>query len=136
METATQTKNNVQIIQQAFDDFGKGNIGGILDICTNDVVWSSAENPDVPIAGTFKGREGVKNFFGEVSGNVDYSNFEPKEFFSDKDAVVVLGHHTGQVKKTGKTFDHDWCVVFKLRDGKVYKYNIFVDTRDQAESFK
>ena len=136
METATKTKNNVQIIQQAFDDFGTGNIQGILDVCTNDVVWSSAENPDVPIAGTFKGTEGVRNFFSEVAGNVDYSNFEPKEFFSDKDAVVVLGHHTGKVKKTGKTFDHDWCMVFKLRDGKVYKYNVFVDTRDQAESFK
>lgn len=53
METATLTKNNVQIIQQAFDDFGKGTIQGILDVCTNDVVWSSAENPNVPIAGIF-----------------------------------------------------------------------------------
>lgn len=134
--TQTQTKNNVQIIQNAFADFGAGNIQGILDVCTDDVVWSSPENPDVPIAGTFKGKEEVMNFFSHVAENVDYSNFEAKEFFSDKDAVVVLGHHTGKVKKTGKTFDHDWCMVFKLRDGKVYSYNIFVDTRDQAESFK
>ena len=136
METETLTKNNVQIIQQAFDDFGKGNIQGILDVCTNDVVWSGAENPNVPIAGTFKGKEGVGNFFSTLAENVNYSRFEPKEFFNDKDAVIVLGHHTGTVKKTGKTFDHDWCMIFRLRDGKMYNYYVFVDTRDQAESFK
>jgi len=136
METATLTKNNVQIIQHAFDDFGRGNIQGILDVCANDVVWSSAEHPNVPIAGTFKGKEGVGEFFNAIAGNIDYSRFEPREFFNDKDAVIVLGHHTGTVKKTGKTFDHDWCMIFKLRDGKVYSYLIFVNTRDQAESFK
>ena len=99
METATLTKNNVQIVQQAFDDFGKGNIQGILDVCTNDVVWASAENPNVPITGTFKGKEGVSKFFKAIAENVDYSRFEPNEFFNDKDAVIVLGHHTGTVKK-------------------------------------
>ncbi|MEP6596374.1 MAG: nuclear transport factor 2 family protein [Ginsengibacter sp.] len=136
METATLTKNNVQIIQQAFDDFGKGNIQGILDVCTNDVVWSSAENPNVPIAGTFKGKDGVSKFFSAIAENVVYLRFEPREFFNDKDAVIVLGHHTGTVKKTGKTYDHEWCMIFKLRDGKIYNYYVFVDTRDQAESFK
>ena len=136
METLTQTKNNVQVIQQAFADFGSGNIQGILDVCTNDIVWSTAENPGVPITGTFKGKDGVKNFFSTLAENVDYSSFEPKEFFSDKNAVIVLGHHSGKVKKTGKTFDHDWCMVFRLRDEKTYNYFAFVDTRDQAESFK
>jgi ketosteroid isomerase-like protein len=75
-------------------------------------------------------------FFSALAENVDYSSFEPKEFFSDKNAVIVPGHHTGKVKQTGKTFDHDWCMVFRLRDGKTYHYYVFVDTRDQAESFK
>ena len=136
METATQTKNNIQLIQQAYADFGSGNINGILDVCTDDVVWTGPENPNVPIAGTFNGKEGVMKFFTVLSENVHYTAFEPREFFSDKDAVIVLGHHTGSVKSTGKTYDHDWCMVFRLRQGKVYHYYAFVDTRDQAESFK
>lgn len=135
METAKQTKDNVQIIQQAYADFGSGNIQGILNACTDDVLWISQENKDVPFAGTFNGKEGVAKFFNGV-GEVDYSSFEPKEFFNDKDAVIVLGHHAGTVKKTGKTFDHDWCMIFKLRADKVYHYNLFLDTREQAESFK
>lgn len=44
MDTATLTKNDVQIIQQAFADFGAGSI---LNVCTNDVIWSGAEKPGV-----------------------------------------------------------------------------------------
>jgi ketosteroid isomerase-like protein len=136
METATATRTNVEVIQQAFADFGSGNIQGILDACTNDTVWTGAENPTVPIAGTFKGKDEVMQFFSRLSEEVDYTSFEPKEFFSDKDAVIVLGHHAAKVKKTGKNYDHDWCMIFRLRDKKVYHYTVFVDTRDQAESFK
>ena len=136
METVTQTKNNIGIIQQAFADFGTGNIQGIMDGCTVDVVWTGADNPDVPFAGTFKGKDGVKDFFTNVANEVEFTSFEPKEFFSDKDAVVVLGHNTGKVKKTGKTFDNDWCFVFRMRDEKVYHYYAYVDTLSQAEAFK
>jgi uncharacterized protein len=136
METLTKTKNNVQAVQQAFADFGSGNIQGILNACTDDVVWTGAENPDVPYAGTFNGKDGVMEFFSLLAENVDYSSFEPKEFFSNRDAVVVLGHHTGTVKKTGKTYDHDWCMVFRFRDEKLYHYFSFVDTLEQAVSFK
>ena len=136
METATQTKNNIAIVQQAYADFGKGNVQGILEVCTNDVVWASTDNPGVPFTGTFRGKEGVGKFFSAIAENIDYSNFEPREFFSDKEAVIVLGHHTGKVKRTGKTFDHDWCMIFKMTDGKVYNFYVFLDTRDQAESFR
>ena len=136
MENHSQSQTNVQIIQQAFADFASGNIEGILNICTDDVLWTGLDNPMVPIAGTFNGRKELINFFTNLTDHVDYSYFEPKEFLSDKDAVIVLGHQTAKVKSTGKSFDHDWCMIFRLRDSKIYHYYIFVDTRDQAESFK
>ena len=136
MEALTKTRNKIQLVQQAYADFGSGNTQGILDICTDDVVWTGYENPGVPFASTFKGKEGVSEFFQQLAENVDYSAFEPKEFFSDNNAVVVLGRHAGTVKKTGKSYDHDWCMVFRFRDEKLYHYFVFVDTREQAESFK
>ena len=135
METLTQTRTNVETIQQAFADFAAGNIQGILDVCTNDVVWTGAENPTVPMAGTFKGKEGVMDFFSKLAENVEFSSFEPKEFFSDKNAVIVLGTEATKVKKNGKAFQDNWCMIFRMRDGKMYHYEVFGDTRKQAESF-
>lgn len=136
METTIVAKSNLQIIQQAFDDFSKGNIPGILEACAEDVIWGSYKNPDVPYAGTFFGKEGVLEFFTNLAATIHYSNFEPQEFFAQDDTVFVLGHHTGTVKNTGKSFDHDWCLNFKMNNGKVQHYFAFIDSREQALAFK
>src|SRR5437763_12749482 len=108
METSTSiaVQPNVQIIQEAFGNFLKGNISAIADVCTDDVVWGSFKNPDVPMAGMFYGKEGVFEFFKRVADNVDFTNFEPREFFNDGDDVFVLGHNAGVVKSTGLTFEN------------------------------
>lgn len=130
------TKTNVQVIQKAFQDFLQGNIQGILDSCDDKIEWASYKNPDVPVSGTFYGKEGVQDFFTALAKYIDYKGFEPREYISQGDTVMVLGHHTGLVKQTGKTFDHDWCMHFKLKNGKVAYYFVFVDTLEQAKAFK
>jgi len=135
METLTATKNNVQLIQQAFDDFLKGNIPALLETCHEDVEWGSYENPDVPFSTSYYGKKGVGEFFATLAEKVNYLRFEPQQFISEGDEVIVLGHHTGTVKATGKSFDHDWCFSFKLQDGKLKRFFSYVDTRDQSRAF-
>ena len=129
-------ESNVQVVQKAFEEFMKGNTSAVVDICTDDVSWGSYENPGVPLAGIFKGKEGVRRFFSMLGELIDYTDFTPREFFGQGDAVVVLGHQAGKVKKTGKTFDHDWAMVFRLRGPKIYSFFEFNDTRLQAEAFQ
>lgn len=133
---ATLTKNNVQLIQEAFENFSKGNIPGIMESCADDIIWGSYNNPTVPYAGLFYGKEGVLEFFTNLGSNLNYTAFEPREFISQGDTVIVLGRHAGTVKKTGKSFDHDWAMHFKVKDGKVQKYFAFVDSLEQANAFK
>lgn len=129
-------ESNVKIVQKGFEDFMKGNTSAIVDICNDDVSWGSYENPAVPIAGTFRGKNGVRDFFSKVGQLIDYTDFAPREFYGQDNTVVALGHHAGKVKKTGKTFDHDWAMVFKFRDSKISSFFSYVDTREQAESFQ
>lgn len=100
-------------MQQAFDDFLKGNIPAGVDACADDVEWSSYENPDVPYATTYHGKSGAAEFFKTLSQTVNYLRFEPQQFISEGDDVVVLGHHTATVKSTGKTFDHTSVLFLK-----------------------
>ncbi len=129
-------ESNVKIVQKGFEDFMKGNTSAVVDMCADDVTWGSYENPAVPTAGTFKGKKGVKDFFTKLVEVVDYSDFTPHEFFGQGDTVVVLGHQAGKVKSTGKTFDHDWAMVFKLRDSKVYSFFSYVDSHQFAQAFQ
>ncbi len=127
--------NNVELVQQAFGEFGKGNFQAIVDRCTEDVVWGSYDNPGVPHAGTFKGKEGVSKFFNVLRDNVEFAEFTPREFYSQGDTVIVRGYHEARVKKTGRNFRHDWAMIFKIRDSKVASFFCYVDTRDQAQAF-
>ncbi len=128
-------ESNVEVVQKGFEDFMKGNTSAIVDICTDDVNWASYENPGIPTAGTFKGKKGVKEFFSKLTETVDLSDFTPREFYGQGDAVFVLGHHAGKVKKTGRKFGHDWVMVFKLRDSKIHSFFTYLDTRDFAQAF-
>ena len=136
METALTTTSNVQIIRQSFENFIKGNIPPIIDTCADDIIWGSYKNPDVPASGTFYGKEGVMEFFLELAKEVNYTNFEPREYITEGDNVVVLGHQTAIVKSTGNTFDHDFCFHIQMRNGKLQRFFAYVDTRDQSQAFR
>jgi ketosteroid isomerase-like protein len=135
METSIATRSNLQIIQQAFANFAEGKISAIVDVCAEDVVWGSYKVPGIDITGSFFGKEGVQEFFTRLGEQIHYSYFEPKEFIVQGDTVIVLGHHTGTVRSTGRSFDHDWCFSFKMRHGKLQQYFAFTDTYEQARAF-
>lgn len=136
METVTSLKKeNISIVQNAFDQFLKGNIPGVLDSCTEDVKWGAHENPGVPYAQTYSGKKGVADFFATLADKIDYTAFQPKEFFSDANRVFVKGYHQATVKSTGKTFGHDFLMEFGMRDGKFSSFFAWVDSREQANAF-
>ncbi len=136
METQTQTRTNQQIISDSFEEFSRGNITAIIDVCDDNIIWKTYDNPIIKPAGTYKGKDGVADFFSTLGSEIEYFNFEAHEFITQGENVVVTGHHAGTVKRTGKSFDHDWCMVFKLRNGKIYQYSVYVDTYDQAKAFE
>jgi ketosteroid isomerase-like protein len=137
METLATVKKeqNISIVQNAFANFLNGNIPGILDASTDDITWSSYDNPAVPYAKTYHGKKGAAEFFASLGGSVDYTEFQPREYFADADKVFVKGYHKATVKSTGKTYGHDFLMEFSFRDGKVSSFFAYVDTRDQAAAF-
>ena len=96
---------------------------------------SSFDNPAIPYATAYQGKEGVAGFFASLAGSIDYADFQTNEFFADSDRVFVKGYHKATVKSTGKAFDHDFLMEFRLRDGKISSFFAYVDTRDQAAAF-
>lgn len=137
METLATVKKdqNILVVQNAFADFAKGNIPGILNVCTESIAWSSFDNASIPYAQTYHGKDGVAEFFSAIASTIEYTDFQPKEFFSDSDRVFVKGYHKATVKTTGKTFGHDFLMEFGLVDGKINYFFAYVDSRDQAAAF-
>jgi ketosteroid isomerase-like protein len=137
METLVSVKKeqNVLTVQQAFIDFLKGNVQGILDVCTEDVTWGSYSDPAVPFSKTYAGKKGVGEFFATLAATSDYKTFATRDFYADGDTVLVKGYQEAVVKGTGKTFAHDFLMQFKLRDGKIFYFFSFIDINDEVKAF-
>jgi len=52
----------------------------------------------------------------------------PDEFIDAGDTVVTLGKYSGTYKATGKHFQADFAHVWRVRDGKAYRFTQYVDT--------
>jgi ketosteroid isomerase-like protein len=117
---------NVQVVKDAYAAFLRGDVQGILDRVSNDVEWVAADVE--PVAGTYRGKAEVAQFFQRVNETAEYPLFEPREFIAQGDRVVTLGRYRGISRNTGREFDCEWAMVFTLTDGKVSRFQEFTDT--------
>jgi len=117
---------NVQLVRQAYEAFSRGDIQSILSSVSPDVEWVAP--PVEPMAGTYRGRDGVAEFFRRVTANFEFTNFEPREFVAQGDRVVVLGHYTANARNTGRTVDAEWAMAFTVKNGLVSRFQEYTDT--------
>lgn len=128
-------QNNIQVIQHAYQCFGQGDVAGILNTLTDDVVWHVAPVENVPYTGTRNGKAGAGDFFAKLVEVEDVLKFEPREFIAQGDKVVVIGEYAARVKDTGREFETYWVQVFNLRDGKISNFTEYTDTAAIAAAF-
>lgn len=131
-----QQQKNIEAIQQIYGFFGTGNIPSILNTLTDDVVWIDPGFPHIPYAGKRSGKSEVAQFFPEMGKTITFTHFNPQEFFADGDAVFVKGFFAGKNNSTSKTFETEWLMIWRLKDGKVYFYQAYIDTRSVAAAME
>jgi len=128
--------SNTQIIQDAYQKFGAGDIEGLLTLMAQDINWTVPEIENAPFAGSREGVSKVAEFFTELSEAEDITRFEPLEFIAQNDKVVVLGESAATVKSTGRSYETDWVHVFTLNDGKVTEFTEFFDNAAATRAFQ
>ncbi len=127
---------NVEITRQLFAAFGEGNIPAILELVDDEIVIEFYGPPEIPYAGTYRGREEARRFFETVLASVEIRQFEPQEFLADRDKVVVTGHLSLVAKATGGTIESDFVHVITMRDGRWLRFRDFMNTAVAAAAFR
>ena len=122
------TRTNVEIVQETYEAVGCGDIPAVLELLTDDVEWTLQGPLVIPFAGTRHEREGVAEFFSLVGENLEFEQFEPREFVVQGDTITVLGYERSLIKPTGRPLEQEWAHVYTLRDGKIAKFRAFEDT--------
>ena len=128
--------DSVKLIKDCFDAFGRGDPGYIVERVTDDVDWRHPGSAEIPYGGTYKGREGVGQFFTRIGSSVEVKTWEPKHVLQAGDEVVATGAWTGTARPTGRSFASDWAMVFAVREGRIASFRVFEDTAQIAAAFR
>jgi len=119
---------NVQHMRDGYDAFAKGDLAGLQELMTEDVVWHVAGR--TPLSGTYEGRDAVFEFFGRVMELTEGSfRVEPLTALADDTygaAPVRITAHRGD-----RHLDVMNLQVSRLEDGRVAE---FWDTTTDTEA--
>ncbi|HWS56358.1 MAG TPA: nuclear transport factor 2 family protein, partial [Pyrinomonadaceae bacterium] len=75
-------QENVKVVRGLFERFAGGDVPGILGLLSDDVDWHIRGPEAVPYFGPRRGHDGVLDFFGKVSTNVEFDEIGPERFFA------------------------------------------------------
>ena len=130
-------EENIRLAQSAYEAFGRGDMAALAEVMADDIVWVDPGDPsENPNAGTFKGKEAVLGWFGGLAASTDFQTFEPREFIAQNDKVVSLVYVEATARETGGTFAGHEAHVWTFRDGKLARFDIFLDTAAVAAAFR
>jgi len=133
MSTATESTTSTDLVRSLFEAFGRRDIPFILDRVAADCRWICPG--EMPYSGSYTGPAGAAEFFQKLSAGEEITRFEPGEYFTNGDDVVVLGYEEARALSTGKTAASHWAMIFRVRGGKVTHWQQHFDTGAYARAY-
>jgi ketosteroid isomerase-like protein len=118
--------NEVAVVEAVYDAFARADLQRIMELFAPDcVVYQS---PALPWGGTHEGHDGLVIFLLALSQTIA-STPEHEHLVADGDGhVSQVGRTRGTVKATGAAFDLFENHVWTVRDGRIARFEVYLDT--------
>ena len=122
------------IIKKLYDAFAEGNIPVVLAGMDDNIVWNEAEGNSLADGNPYKGPDAVLNgVFARLGA--EWENFRLVDInlheMADNQVLATLRYH-GKHIKTGTSIDAQAAHHWTLKDGKVIRFQQYVDTKQLA----
>ena len=118
---------NKRLLQQIFERVAAGDGALFVEHLADDVVMRvSGQNS---WSRTFTGKQSVlRDLFGVVRERTTGTRKTiPLRFIADGD-VVVIEARGEMTAKTGVTYNNEYCLIYRLRDGKIVEITEYNDS--------
>src|SRR5258706_1618234 len=96
------SETNLQLIQKIYENFGKGNIAGVLDELSDDIIWVDPGYVGNLYKGKRTGKAEVGNFFSVLNETLNITQFDIHGLTPNGNRVFVTGTIKGKARNTGK----------------------------------
>jgi ketosteroid isomerase-like protein len=120
-------QQRVEIVRGVYEAFGRGDVQAVLGAMAEEFEWYEAER--MLYGGLYRNWEAVaENVLGPLIQDIPNFEATPVEFIASGDTVAAVVRYTGSGKATGKQLDLPVVHVWDIRDGKIARFQQFVDT--------
>ncbi|HEX7382107.1 MAG TPA: nuclear transport factor 2 family protein [Nevskiaceae bacterium] len=127
--------DNTSLVKNLYDALERGDIPTVLGLMSPDIHWHDAEsNPYMPSGEAWVGPDAIlNNLFVRLGAEWDGFTVHPKSFHDAGSSVIVEARYSGRYKATGKSLDAQVCHVWDVKNGKVTRFQQYVDTAKLRE---
>jgi len=125
-------QDNVDVVQGAWDAFGRGDIDAVLDTIAPSAETRVPES--LPWGGTFTGPEGFQDFLAKLDASFEVFSATPQKVLGADDNHVVVVATTKGRARGGDTLEATAIWLYQLRDGKIADAESFGDTAQVLEA--
>lgn len=122
--------NNVELLQQTYQNFAIGNVEAVLVVFHPEIEWSGSKGfPYIPDDAPLVGPNAVvQNVFARIPEFYESFTIDIQELFGSEDKVVMKGYYKGVYKPTGKEFKANAAHIWTVKNGKITGFFQAVDT--------
>ena len=131
------TQSSLDVAKSFYASFRRKDAESMLALYSQDaIVHGPTSKGILPWGGSFRGIEGVAQFFKLLGSNLDIEQLDIIDFVSEKQKVVVLGYIRGKSKTTGKNFETPFAHFLRvdLDNEKIQELRVFNDSASIALS--
>jgi ketosteroid isomerase-like protein len=132
----SEGQQNVAIAREGYAAFARGDVAGLLAMYSDDCAWDVGGPPDLPWAGTWRGKQGLMSLIEILDEELEFHAFEAVDFIGDGDKVVVTVTADNTVRRTGRRFVNHEAHVSTFRDGRCIHLRIYDDTAMAADAYR
>jgi ketosteroid isomerase-like protein len=124
------SRENVQIVREAWDAWGRGDMPALFEFYDPEVEWDMSHSY-IPDMGVFRGHDGIRAFFREWGAFFAEYWAEAREFIDLGETVLVRIHQGGRGRVS--TVDVEmppYWQLYRLRDGRAVRVEIYREEED------
>src|SRR6185437_934905 len=126
---------NLEIVRSTYEGKNSEENGrNLAAYAAENIVWTEANG--FPYGGTYTGLDAIgKNVFRRLATEWTDYTFTPEGYVAEGDKVVAYGTYTAVNKRTGKPLKARVAHLWQLKDGKIIRFEQFVDSQTVNDTF-
>jgi uncharacterized protein len=127
------SQENVEVFRRGIDALERGDFDAALveELIDPDIVFEPLR---APVSGTYRGHDGIRQFFADTAESFDVFRFDHSEIRDLGDRVLATGTLHIRARQGGIETDVPTAGIATYRDGRLIHWKDFGDRRRALEA--